>query len=77
MLTYCILVLQIVKPILTKIVIGIVIAAIMITATVVIAASVSYNDDEGVRLSPKGDNMKKLSVDPDNFLHEFNFRSRT
>ncbi len=73
MLTYCILVLQIVKPILTKIVIGIVIAAIMITTTVVIAASVSYNDDEGVRLSPKGDNMKKLSVDPDNFLHEFNY----
>ena len=42
----------------------------MITTTVVIAASVSYNDDEGVRLSPKGDNMKKLSVDPDNFLHD-------
>ena len=64
---------EVVKPILTKVAIGVVIAAIMITTTVVIAASVSYNDNEGVRLSPKGDNMKKLSVDPDNFLHEFNY----
>jgi FtsP/CotA-like multicopper oxidase with cupredoxin domain len=61
-----------VKPVLTRVVIGAVIA-VMLAAAVVIATTVSSDDNEGVLLSPMRNDIKKLSLDPDKFLREFNY----
>ncbi len=65
--------LQTVKQVLTRVAIGAAIA-VMIATTVVIATTVSYNDkEEGVRLSPVGNELKKTGINPDSFLREFNY----
>ncbi|MFQ5940350.1 MAG: multicopper oxidase domain-containing protein [Nitrososphaerales archaeon] len=61
-----------VKPLLTRVVVGAVIA-VMITTAAVIATSFPSNEEEGVLLAPEENDVKKFGLNPDNFLREFNY----
>ena len=66
-------VVQRVRPILTRTIITIAIAVTIATG-VVIASTTSYNDEgESIRLSAVENGYTKLSVDPTEFLRDFNY----
>lgn len=63
---------HVVKPVLTRVVI-IAVIAIMIVTAVVIATVSTESPDDGILLSPMENSVKRLSLDPDKYLTEFNY----
>ncbi|MEM2760794.1 MAG: multicopper oxidase domain-containing protein [Nitrososphaerales archaeon] len=60
------------KPFITRVLIG-GLLLLMIATTVVIATTISYDENDGVRLSPSGNRLERASVDPSEFLRQFNY----